>query len=252
MTAPATRPAAHARAGARRELRPIWFKRDLRLADHAAWPRPSGGGPVLCVLIVEPSLWAQPDAARQHYEFMLESARELHAGLVCVGGRLHLLVGEAVEVLDRLHAAAPFDTLHSHEETGNAASYARDRAVARWCRARGVRWHEPAQFGVVRRLDDRDRWQAAGGAGRRAAGRAARALAAALPVALPGPCSRAPARPGRIAVRSPPCVRRRPWPWPTPSSRPGASVAGGTRRWRCCTTFSTRAAGNTAAASPRR
>ena len=139
----------------------VWFKRDLRLADHAALATAARRGPVLCVLIVEPSLWAQPDAARQHYEFMLESARELHAGLARVGGRLHLLVGEAVEVLDRLHAAAPFDTLHSHEETGNAASYARDRAVARWCRARGVRWHEPAQFGVVRRLDDRDRWQAA-------------------------------------------------------------------------------------------
>lgn len=139
----------------------VWFKRDLRLADHAAFAAAARRGPVLCVLIVEPSLWAQPDAARQHYEFMLESARELHAELRRRGGRLHLLVGEAVAVLDRLHAAAPFDTLHSHEETGNAASYARDRAVARWCRARGVRWHEPAQFGVVRRLDDRDRWQAA-------------------------------------------------------------------------------------------
>ena len=71
------------------------------------------------------------------------------------------MVGEAVEVLDRLHAAAPFAALYSHEETGNGASYARDRAVAAWCRARGVRWHEVPQFGVVRRLDDRDRWQAA-------------------------------------------------------------------------------------------
>ena len=139
----------------------VWFKRDLRLADHAAFAAAARRGPVLCVLIVEPALWAHPDAARQHYEFMLESARELHAELRRRGGRLHLLVGEAVAVLDRLYAAAPFDTLHSHEETGNAASYARDRAVARWCRARGVRWHEPAQFGVVRRLDDRDRWQAA-------------------------------------------------------------------------------------------
>jgi len=139
----------------------VWFKRDLRLVDHAALAAAARRGPVLCVLIVEPSLWAQPDAARQHYEFMLEAARELHAGLRRLGGRLHLLVGEAVEVLDRLHAAAPFTELYAHEETGNGASYARDRAVARWCRARGVRWHELPQFGVVRRLDDRDRWQAA-------------------------------------------------------------------------------------------
>ena len=138
----------------------VWFKRDFRLADHGALAAAARRGPVLCVAIVEPALWAQPDAARQHYEFMLESARALHGELRRCGGRLHLLVGEAVEVLDRLHAAAPFAELISHEETGNGASYARDRAVAAWCRTHGVRWQEVAQFGVVRRLADRDRWQA--------------------------------------------------------------------------------------------
>ena len=115
---------------------------------------------MLCVLIVELSLWAQPDAARQHYS-SCSSAHALHAGLARLGGRLHLLVGEAVEVLDRLHAAAPSTPCIRTRRPATPRSYARDRAVARWCRARGVRWHEPAQFGVVRRLDDRDRWQAA-------------------------------------------------------------------------------------------
>ncbi len=110
----------------------VWFKRDFRLADHGALAAAARRGPVLCVAIVEPALWAQPDAARQHYEFMLESARELHAELRRLGGRLHLMVGEAVAVLDRVHAVAPFDALYSHEETGNGASYARDRAVAAW------------------------------------------------------------------------------------------------------------------------
>ncbi|MDV7399089.1 deoxyribodipyrimidine photo-lyase, partial [Arthrospira platensis SPKY1] len=99
----------------------VWFKRDFRLVDHGALAAAARHGPVLCVAIVEPSLWAQPDAARQHYAFMLESARELHAALRRLGGRLHLMVGEAVAVLDRLHAAAPFAALYSHEETGNGA-----------------------------------------------------------------------------------------------------------------------------------
>jgi deoxyribodipyrimidine photo-lyase len=59
----------------------VWFKRDLRLADHGALAAAARRGPVLCVAIVEPALWAQADGARQHYEFMLESARELHAEL---------------------------------------------------------------------------------------------------------------------------------------------------------------------------
>ncbi|MBS0543305.1 MAG: deoxyribodipyrimidine photo-lyase [Proteobacteria bacterium] len=137
----------------------VWFKRDLRLHDHAALAQAAARGPVLCLYIVEPSLWAQPDAASQHYRFVIESLRELYVALRQHGGSLHVVTGEAVAVLDRLQALAPFAALHSHEETGNGASYTRDRAVAAWCRAHGVAWHEYPQFGVVRRLRDRDTWQ---------------------------------------------------------------------------------------------
>ncbi|MBK5914524.1 cryptochrome/deoxyribodipyrimidine photo-lyase family protein [Rhodocyclus purpureus] len=139
----------------------VWFKRDFRVEDHAALAAAARAGPVLCLFVVEPALWAQPDAAAQHYHLMLEGARELHAALRRLGGRLHLLVGDMPEVLARLHAQAPFSSLYSHEETGNGASYERDRAVARWCREQGVRWHEFPQFGVVRRLTDRNKWQSA-------------------------------------------------------------------------------------------
>jgi deoxyribodipyrimidine photo-lyase family protein (cryptochrome) len=50
----------------------VWFKRDFRLADHGALAAAARSGPVLCVAIVEPA-WAPADAARQHYEFMLEA-----------------------------------------------------------------------------------------------------------------------------------------------------------------------------------
>jgi deoxyribodipyrimidine photo-lyase len=139
----------------------VWFKRDLRLADHAALAAAARRGPVLCLYIVEPSLWAEPDAARQHYEFIRESLREVYRELRRLGGCLHVVTGEVLDVLARLHATRPFSALYAHEETGNRLTYARDLAVGRWCKARGVGWHEFAQFGVVRRLADRDHWQAA-------------------------------------------------------------------------------------------
>ena len=139
----------------------VWFKRDLRLLDHAALSAAIRQGPVLCLYIVEPSLWAEPDAARQHYEFILESLREVYRDLRRLGGRLHVVTGEAVDVLSRLHAAKPFKALYAHEETGNHLTYARDLAVGRWCSAHAVGWHEFPQFGVVRRLRDRDQWQGA-------------------------------------------------------------------------------------------
>ena len=136
----------------------VWFKRDLRLQDHAALASAAAHGPLLCLYVIEPSLWKQPDAARQHFEFILENLRELACALKARGGRLHVRTGEVPAVLAQLHALQPFARLVSHEETGNAVTFARDKAVARWCRAQGVVWQEFAQFGVVRRLPSRDHW----------------------------------------------------------------------------------------------
>ncbi|MFD0666724.1 deoxyribodipyrimidine photo-lyase/cryptochrome family protein [Ramlibacter sp. MAHUQ-53] len=141
------------------DYRVVWFKRDLRVQDHLPLHEAARLGPVLCLYIVEPGLWAQPDAATQHYRFIEESLATLDRALRALGTRLHVAVGEAVEVLDALHRHAPFAALHAHEETGNDFTYRRDLAVARWCRERGVGWHERPQFGVVRGLRDRGRWQ---------------------------------------------------------------------------------------------
>ncbi len=139
--------------------RVVWFKRDLRVHDHAPLAEAARQGPVLCLYVVEPSLWAQPDAANQHYQFIGESLAELDRELRARGSRLHLAIGEVVDVLDRLHHAHPFAALHAHEETGNNHTYARDLTVARWCRQHGVAWREWPQFGVVRGLRDRRLWQ---------------------------------------------------------------------------------------------
>jgi deoxyribodipyrimidine photo-lyase len=136
----------------------VWFKRDLRLHDHAALNQALAAGPALCLYIVEPSLLSQPDASAQHYAFIKECLRDLAGELKQRGGRLHVRTGEAAEVLDELFELAPFASVFAHEETGNAASYARDRAVGQWCRQHQVNWIEPAQFGVVRRLASRDQW----------------------------------------------------------------------------------------------
>lgn len=140
--------------------RVVWFKRDLRAHDHAPLAEAARRGPVLCLYILEPALWRQPDAAQQHLGFLQESLKDLHADLHALGGALQLAVGDAVDVLARLHAAAPFDELLSHQETGNGASFERDRRVGAWCRQQGVPWREFRQQGVVRGLRERRHWVA--------------------------------------------------------------------------------------------
>jgi deoxyribodipyrimidine photo-lyase len=138
----------------------VWFKRDLRLHDHPAMAFAAGLGPVLPVYIVEPDLWSGPDAAARQWGFVSECLTDLREGLSRAGAPLVVRVGGAVEVLDRLCRQHRIGRILSHEETGNLASYARDRRVAAWARSAGILWTELPQSGVVRRLGSRDGWAA--------------------------------------------------------------------------------------------
>jgi deoxyribodipyrimidine photo-lyase len=54
----------------------VWFKRDLRVHDHAPLQHAATRGAVLCLYVIEPSLWAQPDAARRSLAALPLSARK--------------------------------------------------------------------------------------------------------------------------------------------------------------------------------
>ena len=137
----------------------VWFKRDLRVADHAALHFAALRGRILCLYVIEPSVWAQPDAAHQHYQFLLESLRDLDTDLRRLGGQLNVVAGEFIDVLARLFIANPFEAVFAHEETGNDVTYQRDLAVGRWSKPQGVEFREFRQFGVVRKLKNRDDWK---------------------------------------------------------------------------------------------
>ena len=139
----------------------VWFKRDLRVHDHAAVHaalQRSSARPWRGVYILEPSVWAHPDASARQLGFIQECLADLREQVTAFGGRLWVLQGEACEALERLQASSPFDALLAHEETGNGLTYERDLTVAAWCRQRGIGFEEWPQNGVVRRLRNRDGW----------------------------------------------------------------------------------------------
>lgn len=142
----------------RRPLNIVWFKRDLRLADHRPLAAAAAAGSVLPLYIAEPALWAQSDASARQWAFAAESLGELQAGLAALGQPLCVMVGEVVAILERLHRSHGVAALWSHEETGNGWTYARDLAVKAWAKSAGVLWHEARQFGVIRRIPSRNGW----------------------------------------------------------------------------------------------
>jgi deoxyribodipyrimidine photo-lyase len=136
----------------------VWFKRDLRVVDHHPLVRAAKAGPVLPLYIVEPELWAQPDASARQWAFAAECLAELQQALARLGQPLCVMVGDAIAILQTLHDRHGIAALWSHEETGNGWTYARDRAIGAWAKANGIAWHQARQFGVIRKLKSRDGW----------------------------------------------------------------------------------------------
>jgi len=136
----------------------VWFKRDLRVADHPALALAAGMGAVLPVYIVEPEYWALPDTSARQWAFTEDCLTDLRGALGDLGAPLVVRVGDAVEVLAQLCRAHKISRIISHEETGNLWTFARDRRVQAWARTTGIDWVELPQSGVVRRLKGRDGW----------------------------------------------------------------------------------------------
>ena len=133
----------------------VWFKRDLRIRDHAPLVEAAAAGPVLALFLHEPEIILAPDFSAAHGAFIRECLDSLNAALRERGTNLVEMTGSAPAIFEQIWQQEPFTTLWSHQETGNWASYQRDRLVAAWCRQRGVQWLQCPQNGVIRGQDAR-------------------------------------------------------------------------------------------------
>lgn len=146
-----------------------WAKRDLRIADNPALHLAAmRGGVVLPLYIAEPDIWGGPDYAARQWRFVAESLEGLRADLAALGAPLILRRGEACAVFEALRREVGFSAIVAVEETGNGATFARDRRVAAWARGAGVAFIETPQTGVIRALPSRDGWARARDAALRA------------------------------------------------------------------------------------
>jgi deoxyribodipyrimidine photo-lyase len=136
----------------------VWFKRDLRVRHHAPLAEAARFGQALGLVVIEPAWLRSPECDPRHVGFLLDGVAALQRDLAARGLPLIVRVGDMPQVLQALRQEFSFTHLLSHEETGPGWSYARDRAVADWCRQQGVAWLEFPQTGVVRRLRSRSGW----------------------------------------------------------------------------------------------
>ncbi len=139
----------------------VWFKRDLRVFDHAPLANAVHDADfVLPLFVVEPDYWRLPTSSRRHWCFVNDCLHELDASLAALGQRLILRIGEMNDVLVELSRHVQIQAVYAHEETGDAWTYARDRKMHAYCQRTKIPFLESPANGVVRRLKNRNDWAA--------------------------------------------------------------------------------------------
>ena len=136
----------------------VWLKRDLRLQDHAPLAAAAASGlPVLLLYVLEPAVYRAPDSDVRHWRFARQGIDDINRQLQ--RGSVQVLHGEMPALLNWVSRFYRIIHIYSHQETGNAITYARDRQVLRWCRQHGVAWLEHSDRGIIRGLRQRGDWQ---------------------------------------------------------------------------------------------
>ncbi len=137
----------------------LWFKRDLRWRDHAPLIAVlESPYPVVCLVLIEPELWKQPQYGERHERFVVQSVESLNQQLS--EPKVHLVRAEAKDAFEALASQFQIAGVFSHLETGIKWTFDRDLEMARWFASRGIAWHEFVANGVLRGLRNRQDWVA--------------------------------------------------------------------------------------------
>ena len=137
----------------------VWFKRDLRLTDHAPLLNAMEDAiPSLFIYSFEPEWMNFPDSAPRHWRFIWESLNDINNHLNNLKREIYIFRENVPDLLEKLAGFFEIRKIYSHEETGNEVTYKRDKSVSKFCKKNKIDWCEYPQNGVVRAVKNRDSW----------------------------------------------------------------------------------------------
>jgi deoxyribodipyrimidine photo-lyase len=140
----------------------VWFRRDLRIADHAPLHRAAARGEVIPVFVFDRALLHHPETASARVAFMLNCLQALDQDLRDRGGRLILRFGDPVEVLPELVRATRAEGIYAYLDFERIYGRVRDARLNAALAAEHmkIRWFEPqgAVPDLIPYPQYRDRW----------------------------------------------------------------------------------------------
>lgn len=135
----------------------VWFRRDLRISDHAPLHRAVSRGVVIPVFIFDRALLHHPETSPARVAFMLECLRSLDQNLRDRGGRLILRYGDPVEILPSLIRETEAEGIYAYIDYERIYGRVRDARLNRALDQQNlrIRWFEPTA-GTSKLLDYSD------------------------------------------------------------------------------------------------
>ncbi|MBE9077250.1 deoxyribodipyrimidine photo-lyase [Romeria aff. gracilis LEGE 07310] len=123
----------------------VWFRRDLRIADHAPLYRAARRGAVIPVFVFDRALLHHPETGAARVRFMLDCLSALDDDLSERGGRLILRYGDPVKVLPELVRQTGADGIYSYTDCERIYGRMRDARLNRVLAEANlkIRWFEP-------------------------------------------------------------------------------------------------------------
>ncbi|MBW4654876.1 MAG: deoxyribodipyrimidine photo-lyase [Kaiparowitsia implicata GSE-PSE-MK54-09C] len=124
----------------------VWFRRDLRVFDHAPLYRAAMRGAVIPVFIFDRALLTHPETAVARVGFMLECLQALDQDLRDRSGQLIIRYGDPVEVLPQLVRDTQADGIYAHIDVERIYGRVRDARLNQALDQAHmkIRWFEPA------------------------------------------------------------------------------------------------------------
>ncbi|GAA5214992.1 FAD-binding domain-containing protein [Corallincola platygyrae] len=156
-------PTIHTSSAAEQEIQIVWFKRDLRLNDHAPLffaqqAARQTGLPTLLLYLVEPNQIDDPHYDLRHWRFVAESIQDINQTLASMNAELVVGHSDAENFFEQLNSHLKIRTIFSHQEVGLATSFERDKRVEEWCKQHNVEWQQFAYGAVIRGAKSRQGW----------------------------------------------------------------------------------------------
>jgi deoxyribodipyrimidine photo-lyase len=143
----------------------VWFKRDLRLHDHAALQNAcvaaekTPGAMTLMFYIFEPSVMQHYDSDARHWRFVAESLADMNNRLKNHDLEVLICHNEADFVFAELANQFVINSVFSYQEVGVNLTFDRDKRLKKYFASQNIHWLESQTSGIYRGLKHRKTWK---------------------------------------------------------------------------------------------